>query len=268
MKRTTPKTLLALAALALPLTASAQFTDQWRFGGQLYAYFPTVSGSSNFQASSSTPSVNVGIDDLLELEFAFMGSLEVRKGRWGAFTDYMYLNVGSSRSGSSDFTIGGTPISGTASADFDYDLKGYAWTIAGTYGLTSAPTGHVDLLAGARRLDLEQKIRWQIGGNVAGIPVAGRSGEALSDRGNWDGIIGAKGRFRFGEQNRWFLPWYVDIGTGDSDFTWQAMGGLGYSWGWGDAVLAWRHIDYDFGNGRPFNDLTLTGPSVSLVFHW
>lgn len=29
-----------------------------------------------------------------------------------------------------------------------------------------------------------------------------------------DGIVGAKGRLSFGAENRWYVPYYADIGTG------------------------------------------------------
>ena len=129
-------TALALA-LATPAIASAQAApDAWQFGVSLYGYFPTISGNSNFPASGNTPSVSVDVDRILDnLEFVFMGTLEARKGRWGGFTDVVYMNVGNDRSGSRDIAIGGIEIPGTASADFSYDLKGLIWTIAGEYNV-------------------------------------------------------------------------------------------------------------------------------------
>ena len=44
----------------------------------------------------------------------------------------------------------------------------------------------------------------------------------------WDGIVGAKGAFALGDKHKWVVPYYVDIGTGDSDVTWQAELGVGY----------------------------------------
>lgn len=42
----------------------------------------------------------------------------------------------------------------------------------------------------------------------------------------------------------------VDIGTGNPKFTWQAILGLGYSFGCGDVVVARRHVDYEFKSGE------------------
>ena len=38
---------------------------------------------------------------------------------------------------------------------------------------------------------------------------------------------------RFGPNREWFVPYYADIGTGQSDFTWQAIGGIGYAFSGG-----------------------------------
>jgi hypothetical protein len=47
------------------------------------------------------------------------------------------------------------------------------------------------------------------------------------------------------------VPYYLDVGTGESDFTWQAMTGLGYSWKSVDVNAAWRYLDYDVGDSKP-----------------
>lgn len=259
---------LCAVALALPVGAAAQTSDKWEYGLSLYAYIPEITGTSRFPDSGSTPSITLKMDDLLDLNFAFMASFEARKGRWGAFTDFMYLDVGDSKSDARDFAIGSGPIPGTASADVNYDLKGLIWTIAGEYNLVSNPGATADVFVGARLADLEQDVRWTLTGELGGYPLPGRSGSSNVSRSNWDGIIGVKGRVRFGTEHRWFVPYYLDVGTGDSDLTWQAMTGLGYSWGWGDIVASWRYLDYDMGEGRPFEDITFNGPAVSVMFRW
>jgi hypothetical protein len=260
--------LVAFAALT-PTLAVAQPSDQWQFGAQLYGYFPTIDGKTNFPPSGNSPSVEVDVDKILDnLKFVFMGSFEAKKGRWGGFTDVMYLNIGSNRSGTRDFTIGGIQIPATAEASINYDLKGWVWTLAGEYALVAQPSATMDAFLGARMVDLEQTIDWGLPGDIGGIPAAGRTGGSSVSRTNWDAIVGAKGRWYFTGDRRWFVPWYVDVGTGDSDLTWQAMGGIGYSWGSIDAVLAYRYLDYDFGSGKPFQELNLSGPSIAVVFRW
>jgi cellulase/cellobiase CelA1 len=257
------------AALASPGPAAAQSADDWQFGLLIYGYFPTISGTSTFPPSSSSPGVSIDADTVLDnLKFVFMGTFEARKGRWGAFTDVIYIDVGANKSDTREFSIGGSQIPVGASANLDYDLKGVLWTIAGSYRAISDPGTTLDVFAGARLVDLEQKISWQTSGNVGSIPVSGRSGNSEVSRSNWDAIVGVKGRVMFGGDRRWFVPYYLDIGAGDSDLTWQAMAGIGYSWHWGDVFAAWRYIDYDLGPGKPFSDLNLNGPLLSVAFRW
>ena len=43
----------------------------------------------------------------------------------------------------------------------------------------------------------------------------------------WDGVIGARGRIKLGD-GHWFAPYYLDLGAGQSDLTWQAFPFLGW----------------------------------------
>jgi hypothetical protein len=85
---------------------------------------------------------------------------------------------------------------------------------------------------------------------------------------NWDAIVGAKGRVAFGANREWFIPYYADIGTGDSDLTWQLSAGLGYSYSWGDVIATWRYLDYNFKSKSKVQDLTMNGPLLGVAFHW
>jgi hypothetical protein len=51
-----------------------------------------------------------------------------------------------------------------------------------------------------------------------------------------------------------------------SEFTWQAMGGVGYRFGWGNLVLVYRHIAWDFRSDEDLKNLSFTGPSLGAVF--
>jgi hypothetical protein len=53
-------------------------------------------------------------------------------------------------------------------------------------------------------------------------------------------LIGLCGKLAFSSDGQWFLPYYVDIGSGDSDLTWQAATGLGYGFRWGEIAGIYR----------------------------
>jgi hypothetical protein len=261
-------TVALAAALVLPGPARAQSADAWQFGAVVYGWFPSVKGRTTFPQDSGTD-VSVDADTILEnLKFVFMGTLEARRQRYGFFTDVIYMDIGDSKSGTRDLTIGGFPIPGTAEASARYDLKALVWTLAGSYRMVADPGATLDVFAGARMADVEQEFDWSITGDAGPIPLPARSGSARVSKTNWDGIVGMKGRMSFGHERRWFVPYYLDVGTGDSDLTWQGMGGLGYSFRWGDVVASWRYLDYDFKNSSKVQDLNFSGPQVGVVLRW
>lgn len=271
MKRiiSTTAATLCIAATLVPSGVAAQTSESWQFGAALYGWFPSVSGKTTFPQGAAGSDISVDADDIVEnLKFVFMGTFEARKGRWGAFTDILYMDLGDSRSGTRDLTIGRNELPAGASANVNFDLKGLVWTLAGSYRAIGDPAATLDVFAGARLVDVEQKLDWEVSGNIGSVPLPGRAGNLNVSRSNWDGIVGMKGRVAFGPDSRWFVPYYVDVGTGDSDLTWQAMAGIGYSFQWGDVLAAWRYLDYDLKSGSPIEDMNFSGPAVAVVLRW
>jgi len=259
---------VAAGALAPSLAAAqtSQPAEKWQTSASLYGFFASISGDTTFPSNGS--SIDLSSDTVLDsLKMAFFGSLEMHNGRWGVLNDLMYMDLGASKSGVRDFSLGGVPAS--ASANFDYDLKGLIWTVAGEYRLaTGNPAYTIDLLAGARYFKIEQTLGYAIGGTVGDFPLAGRSGTAKVDASVWDAIIGAKGRYAFGDRRQWYVPYYLDVGTGQSDLTWQAAGGLGYAFSWGEVTGMWRYLDYDFKSGKAVQSMTFNGPILGATFRW
>lgn len=243
--------------------------EPWQFGASIYFWFPDISGQTSFSRNTGGGDFEVGIDQILDnLEFALMGAFDARRGRWGVLTDLIYMDVGNSNSGVRDATIGGTRIPVGASGDVQLDLESRIVTLAGYYRTFHRPEFTMDVLGGVRYLDVEQKATWSITGNVGSIPVIDRSGTANASLENWDAIVGVKGRLRFGADSFWFAPYYLDIGTGDSDLTWQGIAGIGYAFSWGETVAAWRYLSYDLSSGSAIADVNFNGPLVGVTFRW
>jgi hypothetical protein len=258
-----------LVFCVVPLSALAQSDDDaWQYRGTLYVYAPSISGKTTFPESGGGSSASVDGEDILNaLEFAFMGAFEARRQDWGVFTDLIYLNLGAGASGSRDLTLGGEELPADAAAEIDYDLEGLAWSLTGEYQIASG-SRTLDLLAGARLLDIESNLKWTITGDVGSVPVVDRAGDRRTTLQNVDAIVGCKGLIRFGSHQSWFVPYYLDVGTGESDLTWQAMAGLGYSFDWGDVLGALRYLDYDMASGSAIKELTFNGPAVAVSFRW
>jgi hypothetical protein len=265
--------VLGLAAAAfLPTTSSAQSApaygeaERWIFSATIYGYLPDIGGKLSVPVDSSGHSINVDAKTILDhLKFTFMGTLDVHNGRWGAFTDIIYLDVGGSKSNVHTGTIG---LPAETTADLNLDLKGTIWTVAGEYRVISDPTTKLDVVAGARLFNIKPTLGWQFHGDIGPIPEPGRTGSKQISENIWDGIVGVKGRVLFGDDRKWFVPFYADIGTGQSDLTWQVAGGVGYSFSWGQMFGMWRYLDYNFKSGKDLESINFNGPMLGVAFQW
>ena len=259
---------LGVCAALVPAAASAQTTDKWEYGAIIYGWLPSIGGKTTFPAGTGSD-IHISDQDLIDhLKFAFMGSFEARKNEWGVFTDVIYLSVGSGKSQTRDVTVGGLPLPGGVTADLNYNLKGTLWTIAGEYRAATTPTANVDVLAGARLVDVKQSLGWTFSTDLPIDHNPGRTGSKDADVSKWDAIVGAKGRIAISDDRTWFVPWYADIGTGQTDLTWQVLGGVGYAFKWGDVIAVWRYLDYNFKSGSPVEKLNFNGPAIGVAFHW
>ena len=256
-------------ATATPMAASAQaMSDKWTFQASIYGWLPEIGGKTTFPAGTGS-SINVTGEEILDsLKFTFMGTFEAHKGRWGLFTDLIYPDVGGSKSGTRDITVDGHPLPVGVSANAQSDMKSVVWTLAGTYTLAARPDVYAEVLAGARMLDIKQTLGWQFSADLDDVSRVDRTGNAEVSKTVTDGIIGVKGRFMFGDDRKWFVPYYVDIGTGQSDLTWQAVGGLGYKFGWGQVFGVWRYLDYTFKSDAKIEDVNFNGPAIGVAFNW
>jgi hypothetical protein len=259
----------ALAAMLPGVASAQQRPDAWTFAASIYGYFPSINGTTTFPADSGGTGINISSDKLIDsIKFAFMGSFDMHNGRWGAFTDVMYLDVGGSKSGTRDFSIGNSGIPASTSANLNLDLKGVIWTVAGEYRVMSDPGHTMDVLAGARLLDIKQTLGWDITGDLGPLPPGSRTGNREESENLWDGIVGVKGRLAFGANREWLAPYYLDVGTGQSDLTWQIAGGVGYAFKWGEINLLYRYLDYNMKSGSKIEDVNLRGPMIGATFRW
>jgi hypothetical protein len=256
---------LALAAGAfLPLQANAQANQTawnagtWQYSAMIYGYLPTISGSTTFPADSGGTGVGIDAGTIIDhLKMTFMGSLGMHNGRWGAFTDVLYLDLGANKS-----DVGG--VLPGATVDLSYDMKGTIWTLAGQYRVATRPDYTMDLVAGARMFQLKQRLDWSRSGGL-GTAV---SGQANRNDTVWDAIVGVKGRYAFGANKVWSMPYYLDVGAGESKSTWQGAIGIAYQYSWGEIGAMWRYIGYDFKSGSAVKDMSFNGPMIGANFRW
>lgn len=269
----TAAAILIICGLFFPIHAAAQAgKDKWQFAITPYLWLPNINGTLNYSippGAGGSPEVEIDSKDILEdLDIAFMFIAEARKGRWSILTDVIYLDFSGQNSKVKSIDVTGRiPVSSTIDAGTETSLKGAAWTLAGSYDVLQGEAGSFGLLAGFRYFGLETSTDWNLTGTVTGPggnQVFPRSGHVEDSEDLWDGIIGVHGRLNLGG-SKFYVPYYIDIGTGSSELTWEGIVGLGYAFKWVDILLAYRYLYYDMDDGKLVQDTSFSGPAIGLM---
>jgi hypothetical protein len=258
---------VAAAALAPACGAAQELSDEWKFRASIYMWMPEIKSTVNL-AGGNTSDMDVKFHSLLDhLKMAGMGNLAAQKGRWGVFTDLIYFDVGSATTTTRDHTIDGVPLPEAISLDTTLDFKATVWTLAGSYRVMAGPYSSFDVFAGAQMLRLDATLNYEFSQDVGPFVGPNREGRRGASGNTWDAIVGVKGRASFGDDRKWFVPYYADVGAGQSQFTWQASAGVGYAFSWGEVVATWRYLDWKE-PGDHVSKLTVNGPQVAFAFNW
>jgi len=264
----TRRITMAVLALAFPLQAAAQYTSPptdtgWQFDVNLF--LPSISSNSRLElpggGNISTESDPDGY--LKKLKMVFMGTLVAEQGPWSGSLDLLYLNLDDVESKVRQITGPGGIVTVPIDSGTHSDLKGLISTLAVGYRIGGSPMSRTDFIVGARYARMEVTLDWEFSGPAGGLDVRG-SANAKKDY--WDGIVGIRGSTNLA--GNWDFRYYGDIGAGGSDLTWQAFGGVGYRFGWGDMVLGYRHLTYEMKEDRPIADVTFSGPQLSVGFRF
>ena len=146
-------------------------------------------------------------------------------------------------------------------------MKAWITTFGAGYNVVDNEKATLDLVGGARYfwLDVDIKLDLSIKGSGGRLNTSRK--EKVSDSDHvWDGIVGVRGQINLNKN--WYLHYYADIGTGGSQSTWQAMAGVGYNFKWGDVLLAYRYLDYNFDSDFILDDLSISGPALGARFRF
>jgi opacity protein-like surface antigen len=276
MKKQLTAAALAVATLLSPLGAQAQTAaeaDSWKFSLMPYLWLPTIKTNLNFgpvAASRLESEISVAPDEWLrDLKMAALLAGEARYGNWLLGGDLVYMHLGDTTSKTKVKNIGPGPVQTVLNADADSSLKTVIWSMVGGYSVVAGPAATVDLIAGFRYLWLEGSTDWNLIAGVTGPNgnsiILPRAGGVSKSQSVTTGIVGAKGRVKLGESN-WFVPFYVDVGGGNSVTTWQAAAGIGYAYPWGDVRLDYRYMSFDQNGDKLIKDLDMGGVALGVNF--
>jgi hypothetical protein len=256
-----PICLAVLAAAAARPVLAQEAVQGWSFELTPYLFAASMDGTA--AARGVEAKVDVDFDTLLDnLDSAFMGQFEARRGRWGFDLEGIY------------FKLDGEPVttwsgplgnSNVAALDWTATEQVYQWTIF--YGLLSDDT-KVDVLAAARYTDIEVKLALSADTGSPLLPSGARSVGRSED---WiDPVIGV--RVLAPISARWSIFAYGDVGGGlgsGSDLTYQLFGALRWQFAERWRLQAgYRYVYQDYANGDFKWDVVTSGPQLGLTIQW
>lgn len=166
--------------------------------------------------------------------------------------DAIYLDLKDDNS-----STGNLPIIGQVNVHSEVDLKAWIVTPMVSYTVLEKDKFTLDILAGVRYLWLDLDVQMNVGND----------NRSASDSGHtFDGIVGIRGEVTLNE--KWYLPYHLDIGTGDSEVTYQAFGGVGYRFSKVDLVAVYRYLRWNFDDNPVVDNLYVLGPLVGIKFRF
>ena len=204
-----------------------------------------------------------------------MGDFEARNGRWGLFSDVVWVNLGADSSGIRTRAVapGVTATVGTA---LDLDINLAIVEVGAAYEVARSGPVAFDILGGARYWYQEADLSFDLAGTVGLEDLARSAGRAIarSPSVDWlDPLVGVRMRYTLAPGHQLLLRGDVGgFGVG-SEFSWQAIGAYSFDFGSYNGitfsgVVGYRalFVDYaqGFGRTRYEYDMLQHGPIVGV----
>jgi len=257
--------LLLLGGTFLLVTPALRAEEPvpWQFSVTPYVWLPHIDAQLGFESEGSGGSTVDMSDVLKHLTGAFFLNATAHKGRWGAGFDFVYCELSKTDSKVTEVVGpggGAIPIN----AGTESGLTGYMVSLTGSYALSPSNPAQAELIGGVRYTHIGATLDWSFTTDIDTLP---RTGSASTGVDLWDGIVGVRGNAKLGE-SAWFVPYYLDAGTGTSTFTWQAVAGIGYSFHWGDLLFVYRYLSFEQGSSGDVKRLSFAGPALGATFRF
>lgn len=257
--------LIACAMLPIAVAQADELSpipvlsDGFRFELTPFLWFTGLSGVMDYK---NTPVVDTHVGDNKILSNLAVGGMlegEVHYGRFGLMGNGIYakLSNGSSKSYLTDNAL---------TVDSRSDVWMGIYTAAGTYTAYVDKSVYLDVLAGARFLNLNTKI--QLDSSVANTTYTGDK-TLYSSVSSTDVIAGLKGRVRIAD-SLFYVPFYADAGGGSATakFTTQETLGIGYTFEYADVSVVYNNLYYSMSNANKSSYVNMGGPMVAATFRF
>ena len=246
--------LLTTHISAQSAQAEEASTGAWKFSAGAYAWAPAIKGKT-----AQGGDIDISLSDIIDnLDITFMAVMSARKDKFSLLVDVVYMDLNDN----SNYTFSG-PRDIVSLSLTNLEMESWVVTPAASYTVVDSNHLIFDLLVGARYLYLSTDVDLEERG-----PLTTRKFSVSGSNHVWDGIVGARGNIKVNEQ--WTMPFHFDVGTGDTDLTWQAFAGVEYKFTNVSLVAGYRHLEWDFDDkdtgGDLFDDLYISGPVIGFRY--
>ncbi len=249
--------VIVLMSLTSALPALAEGKTPGQNELQFFTQFNLWTPDITTETTTGTE-IKIGIDEIVDnLDFVYMGTFGASKGKWTFLTDVIYLNLDLS----DNYTLIDSPV---ASLELT-NLEMTAWIVTPMVVYNVLETDRVTLgfLAGARYLHLKLETD-----TTLRMPLTTTESSGSSSGDAWNGIVGVRGKFHL--PGKWSVPYFFDVGTGDTDLTWQAFTAIAYKFDRVGLSLGYRHLEWQFDEGDAGGDLIdklyISGPMIGIKY--
>lgn len=273
-----PFVLALTVVLAVGWVSTARADDTGEFDGKThvdftpYLWVPTINGTFGFTLSQINSSIPVAADltktfdlrsgpnnYLTKLNFALMGTFQLRQGNLSLYSDVINLNASNVSTTVTDLSGPAGNLNVAIGVNAGAQIVSTLWTFGAGYTLYHHQGTNVDFLVGGRMAYLSANANLQLtsSGPLGQTFSAGTAAKET----DWNFILGAKGQIGLGP--KFSIPYYADFGP-ETLYTWQGLVGLKY----GNLSLDWRHLSYSNASPGAFvKQFSLDGPALAYTLH-
>jgi len=229
--------------------------DRWQFQFTPYVFAAGLDGTLGVRGVEAD--ISLEFPDILEdLDMAFMGVFEARRGRWGFLVDGVYTRL---EGGASRSWHGPGGIS-NATGTLEVTTTMQVYQLAAMYRIGERIP--FDLIGGGRYTGLDNDL--DLTATTGGL-LPGGTRSLSGDESWWDPIVGARAMIPLAE--RWSVTLLGDVGGFGvgSDISYQAAGAIVWQISKHFTVNAgYRYLYQDFEEDGFVWDMALHGPVLGL----
>lgn len=257
-------TLLMGAASALPGAAQADETghvadplaapaaagkSDWQFSVSPYLWMAGVQGTVRQFGSPPTRLESDFGQIFDELDYAFMGILEGRRGRYSIFVDIAYTKI----------SVKDSTPKGVLAEKIGVASQSFSGLLGGGYTVHSTDRAHLDLIAGLRVWSVSTKLSFH-GGILDHVKQR--------DSATWVDMVGGF-RGTYSVTDKVYLTGWGNIGAGQADLDWDVVAGLGYKINANlSAVAGYRIQGVDYKKNGFEYDVIQKGPIMGITYRF